>query len=330
MKKIVIQIPCFNEEAHIGDCLSVLPRRIPGFDTVEILVVDDGSADGTLERARRGGAHHVLALGSHMGLARAFVQGIHHAIMHLSADVVVNYDADRQYSAEDIGLLLEPILSGQADYVLGQRPIAAIEHFSPLKKVLQKMGSLFVSLLSGARIKDVTTGFRALNREAGLKLSVWTSYTYTLETLLHAVELNLKMVEVPVRVNEKVLRPSRLIKTKWRYCWISVKTIVFSFVRYRPFETFSTLSSLAFILSLGIGLRFLWYFLLYGRGGKIQSLILCAILAMASFIFLLAAILGESISLNRRLLEQLRYELRLHSLGDRAPSPDVRISHGVK
>jgi glycosyltransferase involved in cell wall biosynthesis len=310
MPKLIIQIPCFNEADQIEACLKSLPGSLTGMDSIETLVIDDGSGDDTAARARAGGARHVLSLGRHVGLAGAFSQGLEYAFQTLGADFVINFDADRQYESSDIPLLLAPLLMGDADYVLGARPINAIPHFSFIKKCLQRLGSAFISGMSGLCIPDATTGFRAMNRTAGLRFSVWTAYSYTLETLLQAAELKLRVKSVPIRVRaEAPMRPSRLFNSPWDYCWHSFKTVLMTIVRYRPFSTFILLSGVSFLFSVAVGARFIWYNL-HGHSGMVQSLILCAIFAVASLSLFLASILGEAISINRRLLEQLRFDQR--------------------
>ena len=312
-KKLIIQIPCYNEAEQIGACLRALPREIPGYDSVETLVVDDGSQDATVARAREANATHILALGHHRGLAQAFSEGTRYAFLSLGAASLVNFDADLQYEAADIATVVAPLLQGRADYVLGERPLQAHPHFSPLKKALQKIGSLFVSGMCGFPIRDATTGFRALNREAGLRLSVWSDYTYTLETLVHAKSLDLRIASVPIRVSSTSPRPSRLLRSNLQYCLTSVRTVLLTVARYRPFTFFLFAGAAAFSGALVLGLRFLWYYMQHDSG-KIQSVILCAVLMVVGVLLTLFAILAENISLNRRLLEDLRYENRLEEL----------------
>lgn len=223
MRKLIIQIPCYNEERNIGITLGQLPRHADGLDQVEWLVVDDGSSDGTAGEASRHGADHVISLGYHRGLAAAFMAGID-ASLARGADVIVNLDADNQYCAADIPKLVEPVLQGRADMVIGARPIASIQTFSPAKRFLQALGSWVVRSLSGAEVADAPSGFRAFSREAALRLKVFSGYTYTLETIVQAATCRMRILSVPVRVNPP-LRESRLIRSTARYVLLSLATL---------------------------------------------------------------------------------------------------------
>lgn len=274
--KLIIQIPCFNEAGTLSFTLAALPREVPGFDSVEWLVIDDGSRDDTVDVAKRCGVDHVVSHTRNQGLARAFMTGIN-ACLALGADVIVNTDADNQYHAGDIPLLTKPILEGKAEIVVGARPISEIEHFSPVKKFLQRLGSLVVRIASNTDIPDAPSGFRAMSRTAAARLMVYNKYTYTLETIIQAGQTGISITSVPVRVNED-LRPSRLVKSISSYINRSVLTIIHIFVLYRPFLFFMTIGSLLFLPGLFIGIRFLAYYFAGEGDGHIQSLILAGIL----------------------------------------------------
>jgi glycosyltransferase involved in cell wall biosynthesis len=306
--KVIIQIPCFNEEASLPVTLSALPRELNGVDTVEWLIIDDGSHDKTAEVARSLGADHVIRLKKNGGLAKAFSTGLD-ACLDRGADIIVNTDADNQYHAGDIQLLVNPILEGRADVVLGARPINSIPHFSGLKKILQKIGSAVVRSVSGTSVPDAPSGFRAMSREAASQLHVFSRYTYTLETIIQAGQQGLVIQTVPVRVNAD-LRPSRLLKSNFDYIIRSIGTIVRVFVLYRPFRFFSTIAIAFSAVGVILGLRFLLAFAMGNPGGKVQSLILAAILIVLGGQFFALALLAEAISVNRRLLESIRIDLR--------------------
>lgn len=312
--KVIIQIPCLNEEETLPVTLADLPREIPGVDEVEYLIIDDGSSDRTVEVARQHGVHHVVGFRRNKGLARTFTLGIR-ACLERGADIIVNTDADNQYSGADIPALVRPILDGRADMVIGARPIDSIEHFSLIKKILQRMGSGVVKLVSGTRVRDAPSGFRAISRDAALSLNVFSKYTYTLETIIQAGQKNLTVVSVPVRVNED-LRPSRLVRSIPAYVRKSVTTIVRMFVVYRPFRFFMAIGGLLFLSGFGLGARFLYYFLSGRGGGMVQSLILAAVLLMMGFHTMLLAFVTDLLSVNRRLLEELQRAERARSLGE--------------
>ncbi|MEM6696670.1 MAG: glycosyltransferase family 2 protein, partial [Pseudomonadota bacterium] len=235
--KLIIQIPCFNEEAQLPETLAALPRAVEGFDTVEWLVIDDGSTDRTVEVAREHGVDHILSLGHNQGLARGFMRGLE-ACLKLGADVIVNTDADNQYRADFIPALTQPLLEGRAQIAIGARPIGAIAHFSPAKRLLQRLGSRAVGLASGTGIDDAPSGFRAIHRDAAVRLYVFNPFTYTLETLIQAGRLGIPIVSVPVEVNPPT-RPSRLFRSTSRYVARSAKTILRILVLYKPLRMFS-------------------------------------------------------------------------------------------
>lgn len=307
--KLIIQIPCYNEAGQLPATLQTLPRHLPGFDSVEWLVVDDGSTDGTAALARELGADHVIELVRNRGLARAFLTGIE-ASLRRGADVVVNFDADNQYRAAGIASLVQPILDGQADVVVGCRPIGEIEHFSPVKKALQKLGSAVVRLLSGTHVEDATSGFRAYSRAAALRLNVYSRYTYTLETLIQAGQGGLRVISRPAAVNPPT-RSSRLMRSMREYVWRSAVAIVRSFVTYRPLRFFMVPAIVSGGIGLLLGLRFLVLLLQHGAAGNIQSLILAAILIVLGALCAVLGLVADLLSVNRRLLEDIQLSGRL-------------------
>lgn len=314
--KLVIQIPCYNEEATLGIALAALPREVPGFDVVEWLIIDDGSADRTAQVAREHGVEHILRFTRNQGLAAAFTAGLDAAVA-AGADVVVNTDADNQYDTSFIPALTEPILNGRADLVIGARPIQSIEHFSGLKKLLQSLGSWVVRAASNTDIPDAPSGFRAMSRQAAMELRVFNEYTYTLETIIQAGQKRLAVTSVPVKVNAD-LRPSRLVRSIPSYVWRSLVVICRIFITYKPFLVFTVAGAAITVLGLLLSGRFL-YFFATGRGeGHVQSVILAALLLGVGFFLAVAGIMADLISVNRKLLERLDYRLRRMELGEHA------------
>ena len=313
--KLIIQIPCFNEAKTLPVALAALPRKVAGCDQVEWLIIDDGSCDETAEVARAHGVDHIVRHTRNQGLARAFMTGLERGLA-LGADIIVNTDADNQYHGGDIERLVAPVVAGQADLVIGERPISHIEHFSWLKKLLQKLGSWVVRKASDTDIPDAPSGFRAISRSAATELNVFNNYTYTLETIIQAGQRNMAISSVPVRVNED-LRPSRLVKSIPSYIKRSIITIVRIFVIYRPFRFFATIGVISLALGTLLGLRFL-YFWLVGQGdGHVQSLILAAVLLIAGFQTILVAFLADQLAANRLLLQQIRSRLLQSTIGKR-------------
>lgn len=306
--KLIIQIPCLNEAKTLGIALAELPRSVPGIDKVEILIVDDGSTDDTVAVARAAGVDHIVRHPANFGLARAFMTGLD-ASLKLGADIIVNTDADNQYCAADIPALVAPILEGRAEYVIGTRPIARIEHFSPVKKFLQKLGSYVVRRISGTRVEDAPSGFRALSRDAAMRMNVFNRYTYTLETIIQAGYKNIPILCVPVRVNAD-LRPSRLVKSVPRYIQRSIFTMIRIFVVYRPFKFFFSIGTVFFLVGFLLGCRFLWHWLAGGGRGMTQSLILAAVLMLMGTVFSMMAFIADLLSVNRQLLEDIQYRQR--------------------
>lgn len=306
--KLIIQIPCLNEAETLGIALAALPREVAGFDKVEWLIIDDGSTDNTVEVAKQCGVDHVVRHIRNRGLAHAFMTGLDASLAH-GADVIVNTDADNQYNADDIPALVAPILEHKADMVIGERPISTIEHFSWIKKILQKLGSWVVRGVSGTDVADAPSGFRAISRNAAQQLMVFNRYTYTLETIIQAGQKNLQIVNVPISVNED-LRPSRLFKSIPSYIKRSVFTMVRVFVIYRPARVFGTAAVIMFSAGFLIGLRFLYYWMGGNGDGHIQSLILAAVLLLMGFQAFLTAFLADTVTANRRLLEEIRFVQR--------------------
>jgi len=306
--KLIIQIPCYNEEKALETTLSALPREVPGVDIVEWLIIDDGSKDRTVEVAKAHGVDHVVSLPRNQGLAKAFMAGLEASIT-AGADIIVNTDADNQYCADCIPDLIRPILEAKAEMVVGARPIEQIEHFSFSKKLLQRLGSWTVRLASSTDIPDAPSGFRAISKEAARKLNVFNNYTYTLETIIQAGQKNISVTWVPIRTNES-LRPSRLVKSILSYVRRSVFTILRIFVVYNPFRFFMFIGTVLFTLGTLIGARFLWYFFSGQGGGHVQSLILASILIGIGFQTIMVAFIADLLSVNRRLLEELQYKSR--------------------
>ena len=308
MTKLIIQIPCFNEEATLPATLAALPRVVAGVDVVEWLVIDDGSTDRTIEVARAGGVDHVVQLPRNQGLARAFTAGLAAAV-ELGADVIVNTDADNQYRADDIPRLVEPILAGRAEIVIGTRPIADMEQYSPVKRALHVVGTWVVQRASRTNIPDAPSGFRALSREAAMRLNVFSDYTYTLETVIQAGQKGMAIVAVPVRTNPPS-RPSRLITSIPSYVHRSVVTIVRIFMTYRPLAFFGLPGLVSFALGFLLGLRFLVLWLGGDGQGHVQSVVLAALLMGTGFLLIVTGLLADLVSVNRKLLEKLDWRIQ--------------------
>jgi glycosyltransferase involved in cell wall biosynthesis len=306
--KLVIQIPCYNEEATLPITVQDLPRALPGVDEIEYLVVDDGSTDRTVEVARELGIHHTVRLKRNRGLAYAFTVGLE-ASLQAGADIIVNTDADNQYRGDDIGCLIQPILDGQADITVGDRGVAALEHFSPLKRLLQRLGSWIVERASGIPVPDATSGFRAFTHDAALRLTVLSDYTYTLEMLIQAGARRMAVVYVPVRTNPQT-RPSRLIDSIFSFLIISAITIIRFYIMYRPMRVFTMLGGALITGGVLLGLRFLCLLLQGGGTGNVQSLILAAIFSIIGFQVCLIGLIADLVRLNRKMLEDTMYRIR--------------------
>jgi glycosyltransferase involved in cell wall biosynthesis len=306
--KLAIQIPCLNEADTLPRTIADLPRSLPGVDQIVVIVVDDGSRDATAEVAASLGAQ-VVRSPITRGLARAFMTGIDVALRE-RADIVVNTDGDNQYRGEDIAALVAPIVARDTDVVIGARPIEEIAEFSFGKKLLQRVGSGIVRALTGTRVDDATSGFRAYSRDAALRLAVFSRYTYTLETIVHAAQSGLRIVSVPVRVN-RVERPSRLARSSAHYAWRAGVDLARMFVVYRPFRSFVVPAIVACLAGAVLVARFLWYFIASdGAPGHVQSLVAAAMLFGAGGVLFVVALVGDLIAINRRLLEELRLESR--------------------
>ena len=301
--KLTIQIPAWNEEDTLGKTIDELPREIPGFDQIDVQVVDDGSVDGTADVARSHGAR-VVRLPVHRGLAVAFSAGLQAAVDQ-GADVVVNTDADGQYDPRDIPALVSPIVEGRAQMVIGDREIETLARFSTTKKILQRLGSWVVRKLSNSSVRDATSGFRAISREAAFKLHVFTRFTYTLETILQAGEAGLSVVSVPVRSATEDMRPSRLFRSNLGYVWRSLESLARIVVLYNPLRIFIRLGALPIVIGLALFTRFLWfYFTGNNPAGHIQSLLLAVILVVVGAQIWVVGIVADLIAVNRRLLEE--------------------------
>jgi len=313
-RKLIIQIPCFNEEEQLPATLAELPRHVPGFDVVEWLIVDDGSTDRTIEVAREHGVDHIVRLTNNKGLATGFQAGLD-AALKLRADVIVNTDADNQYCADDIPKLVAPILEGRADLVVGDREVEKIAHFSPLKVTLQKLGSWVVRQASNTSVPDTTSGFRAYNREAALQVAVVSKFTYTLETIIQAGKFFVATDHVAIRTNPKT-RESRLFPSMWSYVRRNGVSILRIYSQYEPLRVFMTAAMIVALLALGTWTRWLVSWIQGSGAGHVQSLILGAVLFNAAVVLAALAILGDLLYAQRvmaqRTFERVRrIELQL-------------------
>ena len=307
MTKLIIQIPCYNEEANIKKTLCDLPKYIEGIDFIEVLVINDGCTDSSVAIAQEFGAS-IVNIKPNKGLANAFRTGLQECL-NRGADIIVNTDADNQYCAKDIEKIIKPVLSGDADITIGARNISEIKEFSLLKKILQKLGSSVLRLFSSTTVQDAPSGFRAFSKQAAIKLNIFDNYTYTMETLIQAGAKNLRVVSVPIRVNQQT-RKSKLVKNIFDYVFKSMKTTLRMFIVYRPFRFFASIAALFALAGLGIGIRFLFYYSNGGGNGHIQSLILAAIMLIFSALLFIAAIIGDLLSINRKLLEDIQTRIK--------------------
>ncbi|HEX5122609.1 MAG TPA: glycosyltransferase family 2 protein [Rhodanobacteraceae bacterium] len=306
--KLVIQIPCYNEAASLPTTVALLPREVPGCDEVEWLVIDDGSSDDTAAVAEKLGVDRVVRHPVNRGLAAAFMTGLETAVAE-GADIIVNTDADNQYDARDIETLVRPIVEHRAEMVIGARPIGDTEHFSWLKKKLQGLGSAVVRAASNTRVADAPSGFRAFTREAAQRLNVFSSYTYTLETIIQAGHSNIRVLSVPIRTNPD-LRPSRLVKSIGRYVWRSSTTIVRIFATYKPLTFFWLIAGFFLLLGAISGGWYLAYKLLGQGAGHVQSAVLAAASVTVGLILFMLGFLADLSAVNRRLLERIDWRLR--------------------
>lgn len=308
MTKLIIQIPCLNEAATLPATLRDLPRSIPGIDVIETLVVDDGSRDGTAEVARAAGVDHVVRFPRRKGLAAAFMAGID-ASLKLGADYIVNTDGDNQYAGRDIPKLLAPLQNGEADIAIGDRNIKAIEHMSPMRKRLQRLGSWVVRQVSTTQVPDTTSGFRAYTREAALRMTIVSEYTYTLESIIQAGKKRMAIAHVEISTNPRT-RESRLFSSVWDYLKASVATIVRIYAMYEPLKVFTSIGLLVFSGGVALLLRFLYYYFTGAGMGHVQSLLISGVLIIVGFQVALIGLVADVISGNRKLLEDVLYRVR--------------------
>ncbi|MBN2002110.1 MAG: glycosyltransferase family 2 protein [Anaerolineae bacterium] len=306
--KLVIQIPCYNEEATLPQTLHDLPQHIEGIDQIEILIVDDGSKDHTVAVAREWGVHHIVQHGRNRKLAAAFVTGLE-AALQAGADIIVNTDADNQYRGEDIAALVRPIIDGSADIVIGDRGVLSVADFSPIKRRLQQLGSWVMKTFSGVDTPDATSGFRALSREAALRTIILSQYSYTLESLIQAGSRRMAVAYIPIHVNPQT-RSSRLMRNIPDYLINSTATILRTYTMYQPLRVFLFLGGIFFIGGMIGGGRFLWYYFQGMGDGKIQSLILTAVLLIMGFQAFLIGVVADLIGFNRKILEETLYRTR--------------------
>ncbi len=319
--KLVIQIPCLNEEETLPATLADLPKRVAGVDAIEVLVVNDGSTDRTAEVAKSHGAARVVSFATNQGLSKAFAAGLD-AALRMGADVIVNTDADGQYPGASIADLVRPILEGRADIVVGDRRTDTVAHFSWTKRRLQKLGSWVVRWISGTDVPDATSGFRAFSREAALRLNIVSSFSYTLETIIQAGKRGMAVAHVPVAAR-RVERPSRLFRSNRHFIRQQAATILRITVMYEPLKTFAVLSALPFFVALALGARFLYYYFSSSAGaaGHVQSLIAMAVLFTLSGLLMVLGILADLIYGSRRLVEEALYRARKMEFNSRDRTP---------
>lgn len=311
--KLIIQIPCYNEAETLEVALNDLPKHIDGIDVIEYLIINDGSKDDTVEVARKWGVNYIVSFRNNKGLARGFMAGLD-ACLRNGADIIVNTDADNQYCGADIEKLVRPILNGEAGMVIGERPIDQTEHFSPLKKKLQHLGSWVVRKASRTDVPDAPSGFRAYSRHTAMRLNVINEYTYTLETIVQAGRQKMAVTSVPIRTNAE-LRPSRLFSSMFGYVKKSMLTIGRALMMYKPLYCFSWIAGIFGVVGAGIGIRYLVYFFSGNGDGHIQSLILASMLIIIAVLCGVIGLLGDVISANRKLLEEIQFELRRMDYG---------------
>lgn len=306
--KLIIQIPCYNEEATLKIALDALPKHIDGVDTIEYLIINDGSKDNTVQVAKDWGINYVVDFAGNKGLARGFMAGIDECLKQ-GADIIVNTDADNQYCADDIEKLIEPILKHEAEIVVGARPIDETAHFSPIKKKLQHLGSWIVRVASNTDIPDAPSGFRAISRDAAMRLHVVNEYTYTLETIIQAGRERIAITSVPIRTNAE-LRPSRLFSSMLSYVKRSSLTIIRAFLMYKPMKFFLMIGTVPFLAGVALGIRYLVYLASDPNTGHIQSLILAAVLMLIGVITFVVGLQADIIAANRKILEEIKYHTK--------------------
>ncbi len=308
MSKLIIQIPCLNEGPTLPATLRDLPRHIAGIDTIEVLIIDDGSTDETVKVAEAAGVDHVISFRHTRGLAAAFMAGID-ACLKLGADFIVNTDGDNQYAGQDIAVLVAPLVKGEADIVIGDRNVSALQHLSWSRKGLQRLGSWVVRQVSNTRVPDTTSGFRGYTREAALRMTIVSEFSYTLESIIQAGKKRMSIAHVPVRTNPHT-RPSRLFDSVWGYIKRSASTIVRIYTMYEPFKVFTSIGLLTFATGFAISARFVYFYFTGHGGGHIQSLLLAAVLMIVGFQVMLIGLVADVISANRKLLEDILYRVR--------------------
>ncbi len=306
--KLIVQIPCYNEEQTLPQTVADIPREIDGIDVVELLIIDDGSSDRTIEVARELGVNHIVVNKKNMGLARTFRRGLE-ASLFAGADIIVNTDGDNQYAGADIAKLVEPIIAGRADLVIGDRQTAKIAHFSPFKKLLQWLGSGVVRKLAGVWVPDAVSGFRAFSREAAIRTNVVSPFSYTIETVIQAGKKDMAVESVPISTNAKT-RESRLFKSIPAFIERQLSTIVRMYAMYQPMRVFFFLGTGLMLLGFLPVLRFLYFYLTGDGDGHVQSLLLGGVLMMMGFIAYIAALVADLISFNRQLLEMTLEKVR--------------------
>ncbi len=306
--KLIIQIPCYNEEVALPVTLSQLPKQIDGIDEIEVLISDDGSTDRTIEIAKEYGVNHIVTTTHHRGLARTFMAGIQKALAE-GADIIVNTDADNQYCADDIEKLVRPIIEKRADIVIGARPIKDISNFSQFKKFLQFFGSKVVRLISSTATEDAPSGFRAFSKDAALSLNVFDNYTYTIETVIQSKTKGLHILSVPIRINN-YYRKSRLVKNIFQYIQKNSFTILRMFIIYRPFRFFAFIGGTIFIVGLALLARFIFLYILDEGNGHVQSLVISSMLVITGFQVGIFGVLADLLAINRKLIEDVQVRIK--------------------
>lgn len=306
--KLIIQIPCYNEAETLKIALDALPKQIDGVDTIEYLIINDGSQDNTVEVAKEWGVQHIVNFKQNRGLAKGFMAGLDMCLRN-GADIIVNTDADNQYCGDDIEKLIAPILDGKADIVIGERPIDQTAHFSWLKKKLQHFGSWVVRKASNTDIPDAPSGFRAYSREAAMQMNVVNEYTYTLEQIVQAGRTKIAITSVPIRTNDE-LRPSRLFSSMFGYVKKSMLTIIRAYLMYKPMRFFIGLGFIPFLIGLAIGIRFIVLLCMGGGQGNVQSLILCSMLILIGVMIWVVGLLADVMAANRKILQEIQQKVR--------------------
>lgn len=306
--KLIIQIPCYNEAETLEIALNALPKHINGIDTIEYLIINDGSSDNTVEVAQNWGVHYIVNFKQNKGLAKGFMAGLDACLRH-GADIIVNTDADNQYCGDDIEKLVQPILERKADIVIGERPIDQTEHFSWLKKKLQHFGSWVVRKASHTDIPDAPSGFRAYSREAAMQMNVVNEYTYTLEQIVQAGRTKIAITSVPIRTNAE-LRPSRLFSSMFGYVKKSMLTIIRAYLMYKPMRFFLTLGCFPFMIGMALGIRYIVLLCMGAGQGNVQSLILCSMLILISVMIWVLGLLADVMAANRKILQEIQQKVR--------------------